>query len=220
MTVSSASKHVKFDEGLEDLPHLASQNTTDMPVDKYADISESDSDDDVPEEEGVSSAKNDAEIAMKIREDALNLEQKMLKEKRRKQNEIFKKQKEEKHKRNLDTRDDVTEKNELEEMPTEFFDKLKESNADNEQIKAMPKHINFNDIEIDDKYIPEVQAQLKKKKKNSLKKLRASSKKKGPVTVSVLSDISVSNTMAPKKEIKVTSTKDRWLKRKSLNRKK
>lgn len=128
----------------------------------------------------------------------------------------------------------------LEELPQEFLqnindhvnlNKINQNQIINSTTKS--KHINFDeeDIEEDEdtkvkitqekeKLIKEVQRQLSKKsKKKTLKNLRKKIAKKGPVTVEVLSSPIESKVMAPKKEIEVMSTKDRWLKRKSLNRK-
>lgn len=137
------------------------------------------------------------------------------------------------------------EKGGLVELSKEFLQNI--NNNINLDKKSQPqimnsinrsRHINFNDeeahIESDnddymknkkisqqkEKIIKEVNDQLTKKgKKKTLRNLRKKVAKKGPVTVEVLSSGIESKIMAPKKETEVMITKDRWLKRKSLNRK-
>lgn len=192
------------------------------------DLSDSDSsDDDAPEEEGLSAGKDEMEKQVKEREQAIKREQDLLKEKRRKQNLKFAEQQEQKRSRELEeqkkrqTDEDLltaTESKELElpeELPDEFFDSLDE--AEPAFVAAKPTYVNFN--EIDGNYAQEVVQELKKKKKKTLQQLRKKTLKRGPVTVSLLSSLKDQKSLAPKKEDQVTRSKDKWLKRKSLKRK-
>ena len=222
MSGTKSLGHVKFDDD-ENFPTLKAKKPIENKPKKQYDISDdSESDDDnAPEEEGVLGAKDNIDLVMQMREDAFKLEQKMLKEKRRKQNESFTKQqqaKKEKPKAHIQTT--RGEDQLLEELSSDFFDKLANAKSISEPIRTMPTRINFNDLDDEENYIPEIKAQIQRKKKKTLKKLRANSIKKGPVTVSILSDLVETKAMAPKKEISIVSSKDRWLKRKSLDRKK
>ncbi|CCE64345.1 hypothetical protein TPHA_0H01390 [Tetrapisispora phaffii CBS 4417] len=222
MAVTTKS-HMKFDDIDEDLsmPSKPMSETT-KSTDKYAvsDSDDSDMDEDAPEEGAMDESKESVDQFMKMAEDARRLEEVMLKEKRRNQNKIFSKQQQDRRERKGDTLDSANTEatKQLEQLPEDFFDKLEAAESNIETITEIPKHINFNSIEHDDKYVSEVKEQIKKKKKKTLRKLRAVSTKKGPVTVSLLSAIGNSSTMAPKKEVQVMSTRDRWLKRKSVNR--
>ncbi|SCW02199.1 LAFE_0F01156g1_1 [Lachancea fermentati] len=138
------------------------------------DLSDSDSsDDDAPEEEGLSAGKDEMEKQVKEREQAIKREQDLLKEKRRKQNLKFAEQQEQKRSRELEeqkkrqTDEDLltaTESKELElpeELPDEFFDSLDE--AEPAFVAAKPTYVNFN--EIDGNYAQEVVQELKKKRR-------------------------------------------------------
>ncbi|CCC70924.1 hypothetical protein NCAS_0G00370 [Naumovozyma castellii] len=219
--MSSTTKHKKFGEDEEnvELPPV---------VEKKAIITsdhDSDSDDDdAPEEEGTSNAKESVESEIKKREEALKLEQQLAKEKRRKQDTKFKEQQHEKKLREKEEEEERQrlqqqhQEENLEELPQDFFSKLENSEAISQVSKTLPTRINFNEIDGND-YLPEVKKELAKKRKNTLKKLRATTLNKGPVSVSLLPSSTSSRVMAPKRENGIMKSKDKWLKRRSINRK-
>lgn len=230
--VSEKRSHVKFDDDfVQPIPtEVEAKSKKGVRSTDFSD-SDSDSDDDVPEEEGLGNAKDEIESEIKNQIAAAEQEKQKLKEKRRKENERFKEQqiqkklKDEGLRKKIDefeklqkevTATDVGENDELEEMPEEVlenFNKIQE-----ETIKTVPKHINFNEIDTKD-YVPEIRQEIRKKKKNMLKKLRQMTVNKGVVKVSVLSSDPNSRKLAPKKEVNIIKTKDKWLKRRSLKKK-
>ncbi|CCD25361.1 Bud21p NDAI_0F00420 [Naumovozyma dairenensis CBS 421] len=82
----------------------------------------------------------------------------------------------------------------------------------------MPKRINFNEIDPSE-YSLEIKSEINKRKKKTLKNLKKTIVRKGPVTVSLLSSTNESRSLAPKREVTVMKSKDKWLKRRALNRK-
>lgn len=215
MSASDAkSRHVKFGEDdIDTQPQVAVSRPTSK--DQLSDSSDSD-DDDAPQEEGLSNGVSKIEEEIKHREEALRRERQDLKEKRRKADARFKEQQLAKGAKAQSEAPQVEE--ELpEELPEDFFDKLDQEEA-GKPIEQIPKHINFNDI-TDKEYIPEIKKQLDKKKKNTLKKLRANTVKRGSFNVTLLSQQDSMSSMAPKREATIMNTKDKWLKRKSIRRK-
>lgn len=214
--------HVKF--GDEDETTTSAKitpvATTPAKNSRYDD-SDSESDDEAPEEEGMDNVKEEIKRKQMEAEALLKEEQRLLKEKRKKQNSIFAEQQaEKKSKKQQDLPEVESEEDELEELPQEFL-----QNIDNEteEDKTTSQHINFDDMEsqigLNPALVEEVKQQINKSKKKSLKNLRKTMAKKGPVTVQVLSSEIASKVMAPKREVEVMSTRDRWLKRKALKRK-
>ncbi|CCF57883.1 hypothetical protein KAFR_0D02360 [Kazachstania africana CBS 2517] len=216
------TNHVKFDDGMSEDPTITVPEITQKKSTIIA-HSDSDSDDEAPEEEGLSQSVTNTRVLAKEREEAIMLEQKLLKERRRQQNEKFREQQEEKRKR-LEMKSNEkldainTDNADLEKLPEEFFEKLQESEASSKVVESIPKHINFNDIS-DTNCLPEVKKQLEKKKKKTLKTLRRATLKKGPVHVSVLSSEASVKKLAPVRENSIMRTKDKWLKRSLLRKK-
>lgn len=228
-----STNHVKFDDD-QDAPSTTKGNKISMDeVELHStkkrvlnmDDSESDSEDDAPEEEGAASTKADIEKKLQINEEAKKLEQQQLKEKRRKQNAIFeeqqsaKKQKISEKKEEKET-DDVEVAEPLEELPAELL-------ALDEDIKTSKNtHINFDnednneydDVDSDTERSIRNNS-LKNKRKNQLKDLRRKTSQNGPVSLRILASSTQSRSMAPRKEVQITSTKDKWLRRRTLNRK-
>lgn len=216
--IVTKKSHVKFDDDLDEmkaLPVTTKQNSNNNNK-RFDSDSESDSEDEAPEEEGMDTVKEELEKKQMAKEALLKEEQRLLKEKRRKQDSIFKEQQAgKKSKKLLDV--SIPEKEEqLEELPQELLQNI------DTQMELHSKHINFDSDEMkeDPTLSQEIAKQLStKSKKRTLRDLRKTIAKKGPVTVEVLSSAQGSRILAPKREIKVMSTKDRWLKRRSLKRK-
>lgn len=214
--------HVKFGDEDETTSAKVTPTVATAPAkNSRYDDSDSESDDEAPEEEGMDNVKEEIKRKQMETEALLKEEQRVLKEKRKKQNSIFKEQQaEKKSKKQQDMPEVESEEDELEELPQEFL-----QNIDNEvnEDKTISQHINFDDMEsqmgLNPALVEEVKQQINKSKKKSLKNLRKTMAKKGPVTVQVLSSELASKVMAPKREIEVMSTRDRWLKRKALKRK-
>lgn len=230
MTVSTRSKeHIKFDDNDETAhTETETQESVKSLRSKSVDVSDSDSDsdDDAPEEEGIGNAKDEVEDQIKKQEQAAILEKQRIREKRKKENERLKEQQLEKKMRTEEMQKQIAEleklqsqtvesdEEELQELPEDLLAKI--NNVDPTAGQTIPKHINFNDIDTQD-FVPEVKEQIKKRKKNALKQLRKTTMNKGVVKVSVLS--SNLSKSAPKKEGNVTNLRNKWLKRRSLNRK-
>lgn len=159
--------------------------------------------DSAPEEEGLDTGEKELQLQLREREEAQRREQKILKEQRRRQDEMFRKQREEKNSKEGTTS--------LEEMPIEVLESLakKEQGPSDEQPakRAAQRHITF-DEELDEGPV----ARSPSRKKNKLSKLRA---RKGPVMVQVLSQ---NSQLPPKVERPVMKDKDKWLRRKGLRR--
>lgn len=234
-----STNHVKFGDE-QDVPVTTKTNKISMeeieaqPTKKRVinmDDSDSESEDDAPEEEGAASTKADIEKKLQINEEAKKLEQQQLKEKRRKQNAVFKEQQsvkkqkiseEEEEKQNTAQKDvkDIDDLEPLEELPPELL-QLDEDVKTNKNT-----HINFDDDDsngydnIDSDTEKTIRNKsLKNKRKNQLKDLRRKTSQNGPVSLRILSSSTQSKSMAPRKEVQITSTKDKWLRRRTLNRK-
>ncbi|SMN17899.1 similar to Saccharomyces cerevisiae YOR078W BUD21 Component of small ribosomal subunit (SSU) processosome that contains U3 snoRNA [Maudiozyma saulgeensis] len=219
-----SSNHVKFDDQEDAVAPSQGQGITineggfktNNKRTLNLDDDESESDDEAPEEEGAAKTKEDIEKKLKVSEDAKKLEQQQLKEKRRKQNALFQEQQSAK-KQKVVASEEIIEP--LEELPTELLQEVEQREA------AKPTHINFDqdsDLINNDSDDSDVERTIRsdalKKKKNQLKTLRKKTINKGPVSVTLLTSVSQSRAMAPKKEVQITSTKDKWLRRKTLNR--
>ncbi|QLG74075.1 hypothetical protein HG535_0F05870 [Zygotorulaspora mrakii] len=200
--------HVKFSEEIASDPAHVKVQTV-QSTEHSSDDESDESEDDAPEEEGVSNGKLMVEKEILKREELLKAEQKQLKEQRRKNDAFYKSQQQSKKGRTSEIRNNDT----LDELPEEIFNKLEDDNKLCRQ-EASSKHINFNEED----YIPEIKKQLSDKKKLTLKKLRATSAKKGPVSVKVLSSTQLLSSMAPKREASIMGTKEKWLRRKALKR--
>lgn len=186
------------------------------------DDSDSDSEDDAPEEEGAATTKADIEKKLQINEEAKKLEQQQLKEKRRKQNAKFQEQQSAKKQKISEEKkaDDSEVPEPLEELPQELLEL-------DEDIKTSKNtHINFDNEDSNEYEDIDSDAErsvrnktLKNKRKNQLKDLRRKTSQNGPVNLRILGSSTQSNAMAPRKEVQITSTKDKWLRRRTLNRK-
>lgn len=216
-----SSNHVKFDDSEDvavatkalDVGDIDGKSVATKEV--IADLNDSESDDEAPEEEGASTTKNEIEEKLKQNEEAKKHEQQLLREKRRKQNALFKEQQSlKKRKNDFEEDKDNSGDEPLEELPEEFLQRVEESES------SKSTHINFHDEIEDEEELQTIQREMtKKKKKNQLKNLRRETIKHGPVNVTLLAPSSQSRSMAPKKETKIINTKDKWLRRKALNKK-
>lgn len=219
----STKNHVKFGEEA-DVPAISKKlsiNDTsreNVPAKKsISSLSDSDSesDDEAPEEEGAATTRDVVESKLQEAENAKKIELQQLKEKRRKQNAVFQEQQSAKKQRKAEEEvDDEV----LEELPAEF---LQEVEKTEEATKS--KHINFDmdmyqDDEEEEEMIALEKMEQKKKKKNQLRALRRKTVKHGPVSVTLLASSVNSRHMAPKKEVSITSSKDKWLRRRTLDR--
>lgn len=204
----SNSRHVKFDDNEEGKMPVKM-----APVAKKVDYSsdESDDEDEAPQEEGLSSGKSSIEDEIREREEALKREKQEVKQRRRKLDARFREQQLEKEAKAKDDQELP------EELPGEFFEKLDEE-VHEKPVEQIPKRINFNDIDTE-QYLPEIKKQLEKKRTNTLKRLRATTVKRGLFNVTLLDDSQKLSAMAPKREAKIMNTKDKWLKRKAVKRK-
>ncbi|CUS24829.1 LAQU0S20e00804g1_1 [Lachancea quebecensis] len=227
-------KHKKFDEqeeALKDVPSEIPEKTSKV-VEQDSDASSSD-EDEAPEEEGMAQARSSVQQRDRERQQAAAREQEALREKRRKQDLRFKQQQEQKREREekeLEARlkaqissrgaaessstnddDDMVPA----ELPENFFEELEEQES--ATITTKPQHVNFNDI--DDNYSQEIKEQLQKQKKKTLRQLRKTSMKRGPVKVNLLPPASNSKSLAPQQDTTVTNKREKWLKRKALARK-
>ncbi|SCV06200.1 LANO_0H24300g1_1 [Lachancea nothofagi CBS 11611] len=224
--MAASTKHRKFDEeeeALKDVPADIPENN----LEEDSSDEDSASDDEAPEEEGVSGAKTYVEKQESVRRKAAEREQELIKEKRRKQNQKFAEQQDQKRTkemqefesqlklRELDNVQGSDEESLPEELPEDFFENLDEQ--DTNQITTKPSHVNFNDI--DENYTAEIKEELKKQKKKTLRQLRKTNVKRGPVRVNLLASVVTSRSSAPQKDGTVLNKKDKWLKRKSLARK-
>lgn len=166
------------------------------PTDRGMDHSSDSDSDEAPMEEGLASAQAAVEIELKRRQEALEREQQALKSKRKRQNERLIAQ------RRMADELANTVNQELEELPEELHelpDEVLQPHEVQDQAPVQNQHITF---------------ESRRPRRNQLKKLRDSSKRKGPVTVKVLRDRG--ENLAPARE---SNVKDRWLKRRSLARK-
>lgn len=221
-------KTKQVDEQDEALKQTPTEIPETQPVEEDSD--ESSSDDEAPEEEGMSQAKSATEQRDRERQKAVEAEQELLREKRRKQNLRFKEQQEQKRIKEMqefesrlkaqekiaaESKSDSSDEAIPEELPEDFFEKLEQQEST--RIVTKPKHVNFNDI--DDNYSQEIKQELQKAKKKTLSKLRKSIVKRGPVKVNLLTKMDNSRSLAPKKNATVTNSKDKWLRRRALGRK-
>lgn len=235
-----AKRHLKFaDDEADDSFHTADEGNTTLDtvelsvnqrLDKKESFSESESDDDAPEEAGMNTGKTVMEEKIKAQEKALNSEKKLQKEKRKMQQKVFKSQQLlKKSKKDIEREKMLKFELELksrevgegaaeepEELPEEFFAELENTNKV-DILENKPKHINFRDIEANPSQ--DIKLEIKRQKKRTLKELRKTQVRAGPVTVSMLSSIGLAKTLAPKRESGVMNSRDKWLKRRILKRK-
>ena len=205
----------------------------------------SDEDDEAPEEETVADSAGQIQQLEKQQQDAIAQKENELKAKRRAKTLKFQEQQKlktqklqfEKEKllefeKQLKLKESETQKNTptgailnelaMEELPEDFLASLN-SETGNEKSTAANHHKFDEDVEnqvfdsTNDDYYESAQ-QIRKAKQNTLKNLRKLEVKKGSFLIS-RKPATQSKSVAPKVEKKVMSVRDKWLKRKALNKK-
>ncbi|RCK55137.1 hypothetical protein Cantr_04831 [Candida viswanathii] len=168
---------------------------------------ESDDDDDAPEEESTSRAKEDALVKEKQRQEEEAELERQRKERRRGLDLRNKQQQEEKKKSNL-----KKQPIELPEfLPDDIESIMKQQGSDAVVSVPQSKHIRLDeDVKADRKAILEEKLRLLKQKKKT-------AVKKGPVFVKVQAN--TNKKVVPKSESKIVKNRDKWLHRKSIDRK-
>ncbi|KOG96585.1 Bud21p [Saccharomyces eubayanus] len=209
--------HVKFDEDesaanaaaitdRKDDMQVISKNDEQIRMDSDEESDE----DDAPQEEGLHSGKNEIESRFTEREEAIRSEQSQLKSKRRKQNELYAKQKK------VITEAEVVEET-IAELPEELLDNIDQREESSAQ-KLSSKHINFDKFDDSDEEEEEVAKAIKARKRKTLKNLRKDSVKRGKFKIQLLPTTQDSKALPPKKESSIINSRDRWLNRKTLNK--
>ncbi|RLV91014.1 hypothetical protein JA1_004190 [Spathaspora sp. JA1] len=205
------AKKIVFEDNDEDEQELTAQDhvNTKQSEDEDSELEseeDEDSDDEAPEEEST----------RKTEQDILN------QQKKKEQQVIAEKKAERERRRQLDLRNQQQKQQSkkvqsLEEqalpdlLPDDIMDILSTPEPQTPQSKIKGKHIRLDDVEVDRK--KEIEDKLRKIKLQ--KKLAV---KKGPVHVQV-HNFGNKATVVPKSESKIIASKDKWLKRKSVNRK-
>lgn len=185
------------DKSVDNIENSSSNNLEDE--------SESDSDE-APEEESLTSSK---QRIINVQKEQLKIEQelkKQEKEKRRQKDLQYKKQQEDKRVKRFND-DDLPEL-----LPEDIFESLEEEEVAVPQHAS--KHLTSKDFEDQERILRQ---KLKEKKLEQIRKQKKLSIKKGPVHVKVQS--LNSKKMVPVSESKILNVKNKWLKRKSLNKK-
>ncbi|AJU08663.1 BMC_2a_G0049980.mRNA.1.CDS.1 [Saccharomyces cerevisiae] len=209
--------HVKFDA--DESPASASA-VTDRQDDAlviskkdnevHSSSDEESDDDDAPQEEGLHSGKSEVESQITQREEAIRLEQSQLRSKRRKQNELYAKQK--KSVNETEVTDEV-----IAELPEELLKNIDQKDEGSTQYSSS-RHVTFDKLDESDENEEALAKAIKTKKRKTLKNLRKDSVKRGKFRVQLLSTTQDSKTLPPKKESSIIRSKDRWLNRKALNK--
>ncbi|RCK67744.1 Bud site selection protein 21 [Candida viswanathii] len=170
---------------------------------------EEESDDDAPEEESTSRAKEDALVKEKQRQEEEADLERQRKERRRALDLRNKQQQEEKKKKKINLKKQPIELPEF--LPDDIESIMKQQESDVVVSVPQSKHIRLDeDAKADRKAILEEKLrQLKQKKKTAVKK--------GPVFVQVQANSN--KKIVPKSESKIVKNRDKWLHRKSINRK-
>ena len=141
---------------------------------------------------------------------AIRLEQSQLRSKRRKQNELYAKQK-----KVVNETEPVDET--ISELPEELLKNIDQKDEDNIQ-NLSSNHVNFDKWDVSDEDQEELVHVMKAKKRKTLRNLRKDSVKRGKFKIQLLS-MQGSKTLPPKKEASIIHSRDRWLNRKTLNKK-
>ncbi|SCU83434.1 LAMI_0C03202g1_1 [Lachancea mirantina] len=220
---SRQNGHVKFDdEGNNVSGTKGDGKPSASKINQNDAFDDSSSDDEAPEEEGMAASETAAKTREELRQKSLEKEQEELKQRRRQQSQKFAEQQEQKRQREHQELAEVgkpTTEQEFQldlpdELPDQFFENLEQEQMTT--VTQLPKHINFNDV--DENLTQELKQELKIQKRKTLQRLRKQSLKRGPVIVNLLNSNTERKTMAPKKAVQITQTKDKWLRRKALKR--
>ncbi|KAG7194272.1 uncharacterized protein KQ657_004999 [Scheffersomyces spartinae] len=184
--------------------------------------SDSDSDsDDAPEEESTTGARK--AVVLKQRAEAQRAQDLKNKEKE-KRRQIDLRNKEQQELKRAKEQSQVQETQTLEQyhgqalpdyLPEDMFDSLHDEEVGQDHVtkpKTKGTHKKFSDD------LKEMKRQLKMEKLKKLRMAKHETVRKGPVHVQVASFGGKSKTV-PKLEVKILDTREKWLKRKSVNRK-
>ena len=211
--------HVKFDadEGAASASAVTDRQDDMLVISKknkeaHLSSDEESDDDDAPQEEGLHSGKTEAESQIIQREEAIRLEQSQLRSKRRKQNELYSKQK--KLVNGAEATDEI-----IAELPKELLENIDQKDEGSVHSPSS-RHVTFDELdESDEDEDEETLAKvIKAKKRKTLKNLRKDSVKRGKFKIQLLSTTQDSKTLPPKKESSIIRSRDRWLNRKTLNK--
>ncbi|KAK6460160.1 U3 snoRNA associated-domain-containing protein [Scheffersomyces coipomensis] len=184
-------------------------------IEEDSEEEDEDSDDEAPEEESTKVSEKQIEAKIKKQKEADALSKKAERE-RRKQLDLKYKEQQESKRQKIEESKPASSHIEQEELPDFLPEELLET-VNNQPIIPNGKHLRIRDFEeIDEKLIRQ---QLMKDKLQKIKLAGKTSMVKGPVHVKVQSFGSTKNKLVPKSESKILKSRDKWLKRKSLNKK-
>lgn len=211
-----SNNHVRFGEDAESTTEeLVQVLDSKEKVDRDSDSNSSDNE--VPEEDNLNSSRDKIKKGLIERKQMLQLELEQKKQKRRQKNLKFVEQIRQKREEVYNSTNELDIENQegIEVLNEKFFNELEMQK--NQKLSVKPTKINFNDL--DNQYTEQVKAELKQMKRRALKSLSRTSLKRGPVHVSLLSSIDGDKKLTPKKVPKVLNIREKWLQRRSLNRK-
>ncbi|CDK29909.1 unnamed protein product [Kuraishia capsulata CBS 1993] len=176
------------------------------------------SDDEAPEEENLGTSKEAVTRQENEKRRLQEEKQRIERQKRREAQQKFEKQQLEKRTRSEAKGHKYEDLPDI--LPDDVLAAVSETEDKSEPFSAR-SHVRYDDL--DKETLKEVSKQMKVQKLRMARKATKSSEKKGPVTVKVLEKIrKISNSTTvltvPKAESRVVSSKDRWLKRKSLGK--
>lgn len=216
------ARKIKFDddgEGGDDIIETSEvinvNSESDKPTEDPSD-SESDSDE-APEEEATGKAKQEL-LRKEAKKREVEAEKKRQERERRKQQNLYNQQQQQEKKLKQLEREQQQKQQQPELpdlLPEDILSSINESDMGSKDFesKSTSKHIRLDDPELTN----ELKKQLKIEKLKQLKAANKSSVKKGPVHVKVLSNSKLGK--VPPKADKIINSRDKWLKRKSLNKK-
>lgn len=177
------------------------------------DESDSDSDsDEAPEEESTGAAKSEILEKEKQRKESEQEKKRIEREKRRQQDAYNQQQQQLKRENEEKARakESQQQDNLPELLPSDIIEAANNTSLSKDKIKT-GKHTILEDMDLT------MKKQIKLERLKQLKRLNKPEVKKGPVLVKVLN--THNKNKVPKSESKIIGAKDKWLKRKSLNKK-
>lgn len=191
-------------------------NDNDNDNDNDSDDGSGSDSDEAPEEESTSQAKQallQREAQLKQKE----AETKRIEREKRKQQDLYNQQQQQQKKLKQLQREQL-EKSQQPELPDLLPEDILRSLSSGEDSKLTPsvsKHTRLDDND-DSEWTTDLKKQVKLEKLKQLKASNKASIKKGPVHVKVLANNKLGK--VPPKSDKILHTRDKWLKRKSLNK--
>lgn len=214
------NKKITFDDDGESIPNEELEETEDQDglgelEEELGEEEEEDDDDDsdeAPEEESTSAAKERL-IAKQKREQQRQAElAKQAKERRKLQNERFKQQQLEKKQKELEKKQTEVDQ-ELPEFLPDDIESILHNDQNQSSLQVKPKHIR---LDVPGAHL--LKKQQIEQKLRDLKKNKLSGVKKGPVYVKTQT-FGAAVKVVPRSESKILKNKQKWLHRKSVNRK-